>query len=47
MSDPKDVPYVALAMATATPILTGDKKLIRKIEDRVKILPLNEAVRMV
>lgn len=45
--DPKDVPYVALAMATATPILTGDKKLTREIKDKVKILPLNEAVRMV
>ncbi|MFA4646320.1 PIN domain-containing protein [Pyrococcus kukulkanii] len=45
--DPKDVPYVALAMATATPILAGDKKLTREIKDKVKILPLNEAVRMV
>ncbi|AMM54228.1 PIN domain-containing protein [Pyrococcus kukulkanii] len=43
--NPKDVPYVALAMATATPILIGDKKLT--IKDKVKILPLNEAVRMV
>ena len=45
--DPKDVPYVALAMATATPLLTGDKKLIDSPGKKIKILTLNEAVRLV
>lgn len=45
--DPKDIPYVALAMATATPLLTGDKKLIESLGEKIKILTLNEAVRLV
>jgi len=45
--DPKDVPYVALAMATATPLLTGDRKLIDGLEGRIKILMLNEALKLV
>ena len=45
--DPKDVPYVALAMATAPPLLTGDKKLIDGPGEKIKILTPNKAVRLV
>ncbi|WP_297507012.1 PIN domain-containing protein [Thermococcus sp.] len=40
--DPKDVPYVALAMALEIPLLTGDLKLREKIEGELKVYSPSE-----
>jgi len=46
-TDPKDAPYVALAMALDVPLLTGDKKLAESVKGRVKVLTLRDALELV
>lgn len=35
--DPKDIPYVALALALNVPLLTGDKKLVESVGGHIKV----------
>ncbi|WP_297062374.1 PIN domain-containing protein [Thermococcus sp.] len=40
--DPKDVPYVALALALGVPILTGDLKLRKGLEGKLRVYSPSE-----
>ena len=40
--DPKDVPYVALAIALGVPLLTGDLKLRKGLEGKLKVYSPSE-----
>lgn len=46
--DPLDVPYVALALALNVPLVTGDKKLIRELQERgIKVVTVRELYEVV
>ena len=43
--DPKDVPYVALALALSLPLVTGDLKLKNAIKDRIVVYSPSELLK--
>ncbi|NJF25654.1 PIN domain-containing protein [Thermococcus sp. Bubb.Bath] len=42
--DPKDIPYVALALALNVPLLTGDKKLAESVGGYIKVYTPREVL---
>ncbi len=44
--DPKDVPYVALALSIKAPLLTGDLKLRRAVENRINVYSPSEVLEL-
>jgi predicted nucleic acid-binding protein len=42
--DPKDVPYVALALALNVPLLTGDRKLSESVKYHIKVYTPREVL---
>ncbi|BAD85048.1 hypothetical protein, conserved [Thermococcus kodakarensis KOD1] len=42
--DPKDIPYVALALALNVPLLTGDKKLAKSVGGYIKVYTPREVL---
>ncbi|ASJ03477.1 hypothetical protein A3L09_09495 [Thermococcus profundus] len=42
--DPKDIPYVALALALNVPLLTGDRKLAESIRGYIKVYTPREVL---
>ncbi|AJC72043.1 hypothetical protein X802_07620 [Thermococcus guaymasensis DSM 11113] len=44
--DPKDVPYVALALALNLPLVTGDLKLRNTIRDRIVVYSPSELLKL-
>ncbi|WP_099210753.1 PIN domain-containing protein [Thermococcus henrietii] len=44
--DPKDAPYVALALALSLPLVTGDLKLKNAIKDRIAVYSPSELLKL-
>jgi len=44
--DPKDVPYVALALALGLPLVTCDLKLKNAIKDRIVVYSPSELLKL-
>ena len=45
--DPKDIPYVALALALNLPLVTGDLKLKNAIRDRIVVYSPSELLKLI